>query len=46
MKRNTMEKLYNCMKYELPEIILSEEVIRDGRACIDKMLEISAQAGL
>jgi quinolinate synthase len=46
MKRNTMEKLYTCMKYELPEIILSDEVIRDGRACIDKMLEISAKAGL
>lgn len=46
MKRNTLEKLYNCMKYELPEIILSEEVIRDGRACIDRMLEVSARAGL
>lgn len=46
MKRNTMEKLYNCMKYELPEIILKDEVIRDGRACIDKMLDISAKAGL
>ncbi len=46
MKRNTMEKLYSCMKYELPEIILSDEVIRDGRACIDRMLDISAKAGL
>ncbi|MBT8218821.1 MAG: quinolinate synthase NadA [Bacteroidia bacterium] len=46
MKRNTMEKLYTCMEYELPEIILSDEVIRDGRACIDRMLEISAAAGL
>lgn len=46
MKRNTLEKLYNCMKYELPEIILPDEVIRDGRACIDRMLEVSAKAGL
>ena len=46
MKRNTMEKLYSCMKYELPEIILSDEVIRDGRTCIDRMLDISAKAGL
>lgn len=46
MKRNTMEKLYTCMEYELPEIILSEDVIRDGRSCIDRMLEISAKAGL
>lgn len=46
MKRNTMEKLYLCMKHELPEIHLPDWVIRDGRACIDRMLEVSAQAGL
>lgn len=46
MKLNTMEKLYLCMKYEQPEIILPEEVIRDGRASIDRMLEISRAAGL
>lgn len=46
MKRNTMEKLYIAMKYEQPEIILPEHVIRDGRASIDRMLEISKEAGL
>ena len=46
MKLNTLEKLYLCLKYELPEIILSERIIRDGRKCIDRMLEISAKAGL
>ncbi|MDZ7880008.1 MAG: quinolinate synthase NadA [Saprospiraceae bacterium] len=46
MRLNTLEKLYLCMKYELPEITLSERVIRDGRKCIDRMLEISAKAGL
>lgn len=46
MKRNTMEKLYLCMKYGKPEIILPDEVIRDARASIDRMLEISRQAGL
>lgn len=46
MKRNTMEKLYVAMKYELPEVILPEQVIRDGRASIDRMLEISKEAGL
>ena len=46
MKRNTMEKLYNCMEYELPEIILPDWVIQQGRASIDRMLEISKQAGL
>lgn len=46
MKRNTMEKLYLAMKYELPEIILEDWVIEQGRVCIDRMLEISAAAGL
>ena len=46
MKRNTMEKLYLCMKYEQPEIILPGHIIRDARASIDRMLEISAKAGL
>ena len=45
MKRNTMEKLYLCMKHELPEIILDQEVIEKGKVCIDRMLEISAAAG-
>ena len=46
MKRNTMEKLYLCMKHELPEIHLPEWVIEKGVASIDRMLEISARAGL
>jgi quinolinate synthase len=46
MKRNTMEKLYTCMKYELPEIILEDWVIEKGVASINRMLEISKAAGL
>ncbi|MCO6485603.1 MAG: quinolinate synthase NadA [Saprospiraceae bacterium] len=46
MKRNTLEKLYVCMKHELPEIRLEEWIIRDARASIDRMLDISARAGL
>lgn len=45
MKRNTMEKLYISMKYELPEIILDDFTITEGRKCIDRMLDISAKAG-
>jgi quinolinate synthase len=41
-----MEKLYLCMKYEQPEIILPDWVIGQGRASIDRMLEISREAGL
>ena len=46
MKRNTLEKLYNCMVHELPEIVLPDWVIAQGRASIDRMLEVSARAGL
>jgi quinolinate synthase len=46
MKRNTLEKLYLCMKHELPEIHLEDWVIEQGRASIDRMMEISARAGL
>lgn len=46
MKMNTIEKLYLALKYELPEIILEPHIIENGRKCIDKMLHISAKAGL
>lgn len=45
MKRNTMEKLYLAMKYELPEIVLEDWVIEKGVGCIDRMLEVSEKAG-
>lgn len=46
MRLNTLEKLYLCMKYELPEVTLPDWVIQQGRASIDRMLEVSAKAGL
>lgn len=46
MKRNTLEKLYISMKYESPEITLEQWVIDEGVKSINKMLEISAKAGL
>jgi quinolinate synthase len=46
MKLNTLEKLYLCMKYELPEINLPDWVIKEGIASIDKMLAVSKAAGL
>jgi quinolinate synthase len=46
MKRNTMEKLYLCMQFEQPEILLDDWVIEQGRKSIDRMLEISEAAGL
>lgn len=41
MKRNTMEKLYLCMKYELPEIEIEEELRLKAIRPIEKMLEMS-----
>jgi quinolinate synthase len=41
MKMNTLEKLYLCMEYELPEIKMSEELLLKSRKPIDRMLEIS-----
>jgi len=46
MKLNTLEKLYLCMKYEVPEIMMDEEIRIKAKKPIDRMLEISAQYGL
>lgn len=46
MKLNTLEKLYLCMKYEIPEILMDEEIRIRAKKPIDRMLEISAKAGL
>ncbi len=46
MKRNTLEKLYLCLKNEIPEIILPDVVIKKAQKPIERMLEISAQLGL
>jgi len=46
MKRNTLEKLYLCMEYEVPEITMDEELRVAAKKPIDRMLEISKQAGL
>ncbi|MCK4562892.1 MAG: quinolinate synthase NadA [Flavobacteriaceae bacterium] len=43
MKMNTMQKLYLCMKYELPEIHVSEEIQKKALIPIQKMLDISAK---
>ncbi|MFN5704852.1 MAG: quinolinate synthase NadA [bacterium] len=46
MKLNTLEKVYNCLKYESPEITLSSDLIEKAKSPIIKMLEISAKLGL
>ena len=46
MKLNTLEKLYLCMEYEQPEIIMDESLRLAAKKPIDRMLEISAVAGI
>jgi len=46
MKLNTLEKLYNCLKYERPEITLDKDLIERAVVPIKRMLDISAQLGL
>ena len=41
MRMNTMEKLYNCLKNESPEIIVEKEVAEKAVRPIIKMLEMS-----
>lgn len=46
MKLNTLEKLYNCLKYDQPEIILEQKVIDEAHTPIKEMLDISKKMGL
>ncbi len=46
MRLNTMQKLYNCLKYEMPEIFVDEEVQKKAIRPIRRMLDISEQLGL
>ncbi|WP_346855883.1 quinolinate synthase NadA [uncultured Draconibacterium sp.] len=41
MKLNSLQKLYTCLKHELPEVTLPEDVIEKARIPIQRMLEIS-----
>ena len=46
MKLNTLEKLYLCMEYETPEIMMEESMIIAAKKPIERMLAISKQYGL
>jgi quinolinate synthase len=46
MKLNSLEKLYLCMEYETPEIVMEEQLRLAAKKPIDRMLEISRAAGL
>ena len=46
MRLNTLEKLYDCLKNESPEILVDPEIAEKAVKPIQKMLEISARLGL
>jgi quinolinate synthase len=46
MKMNTLQKLYDCLKNESPEIFVDEEIRLKAVKPIERMLEISEKYGL
>ncbi len=46
MKLNTLEKLYNTLRYEQPEITVDPAVAEAARRPIERMLEISEKLGI
>ena len=46
MKLVTLEKVYNCLKDETPEINVDMEISKRALSPIKKMLEISESLGL
>ena len=46
MRLNTMEKLYNTLRYEQPEIHVDEAIRERAKLPIDRMLDLSAKLGL
>lgn len=46
MKLNTLEKIYIALKYEQPELLMSESLINNAKKPILRMLELSSKFGL
>ena len=46
MRLNTLEKLYNTLKYEWPEVTVDAEIAKEAVKPIQRMLEISEKLGL
>jgi len=46
MRLNTLEKLYNTLKYEWPEVTVDEAIAKEAVKPIQRMLEISEKLGL
>jgi quinolinate synthase len=46
MKLITLKKIYNCMRYEMPEVIVREDIRIKAVRSIQNMLDISEKLGL
>ena len=46
MKLIQIKKVYNCLKYEMPEILVKQEIQEKAVSSIKKMLEISEKLGI
>ena len=46
MKLVTMEKIYNCLRDEKPEITVDPEILSKAALPIERMMEISEKSGL
>ena len=46
MKKITIKKIYNTLKFEQPEVILDNEILVKAKKSIDNMLEISRKLNL
>lgn len=46
MKLNTLEKLYDCLKNEQPEILMDKELIEKAKRPIVRMLDMSRELGI
>jgi quinolinate synthase len=41
MKMNTLQKVYDCLLNETPEIFVPEDIIKKALVPIERMLELS-----
>ena len=41
MKMNTMQKIYDCLKNESPQVEVPQEIIKEAVKPIERMLELS-----
>jgi quinolinate synthase len=46
MKLISLGKIYNTLKYEMPEVTLDEELRKKAEVSIRRMLDISDKLGL